>query len=238
MHVERLHEVIEKLRGTFPIPSYSLQGSYLKSLHAITIRGIISQLNEAEISGDDSLVRSLLSQLRNRKVIPAKVLIFAEDSRPGYFGTWTRNSADVGPRTPFARDVVSLDYTYDSGEEWEEESGEADDVVEDAEEDDAGDDRDSDMDSWLVDDDDAEEAGTPLEERDGSPGLPPLNFPAAKRKPKEPESDKMSKRRKVVVPLVPFVKGPCWDTKSQQPDYEPFKQYRVQFFNGMFINKS
>lgn len=179
-------------------------------------------------------MRSLLSQLRSRKVFPAKVLIFDEDARPGYFGTWTRNSAEVGPRTPFARDVISLDYTYDSGEEWEEEKGDADDVVEDVEEEDGGEDRDSDMDSWLVDDDEVEDPGTPIEDRDSSPGLPPLNFPAAKRKTKDVDPEKSGKRRKVVVPLVPYVKGPCWDTTASTCDYEPFKHYRVQFFHGAF----
>lgn len=180
------------------------------------------------------LVRSLLARLRNRTLFPIKVLIFDEDARPGYFGTWTRNSAEVGPRTPFSRDVVSLDYTYDSGEEWEEESGDADDVVEDVEEEDGGDDRDSDMESWLVDDDEVEEPGTPIEDRDrdSSPGFPQLNFPATKRKTKEVEAEKTSKRRKVVIPLVPYVKGPCWEKTVEHCEYEPFKPYRMQFLHG------
>lgn len=35
-------------------------------------------------------------------------------------GTWTQSSTVVGPRTPFAKDTLLFDYTYDSGEEWEE----------------------------------------------------------------------------------------------------------------------
>lgn len=35
-------------------------------------------------------------------------------------GTWTQSSTVVGPRTPFAKDTLLFDYSYDSGEEWEE----------------------------------------------------------------------------------------------------------------------
>lgn len=194
---------------------------------------MLNQLNDAEIAGDDQRVRSLLSMLRDRRAIPAKVLIFTDDARPGYYGTWTRNSREVGPRTPFARDVVALDYTYDSGEEWEEESGEADDVVEDAEDDDAGEEPDSDLDSWLVDDDEVEEPGTPIEDRELSPGMPPP-LPLPKRKAND-EGKKLNKRRKVVVPLVPYMKGPCWEAEIGKCMYEPFKQYRIQLLNGIFI---
>ncbi|THH33913.1 hypothetical protein EUX98_g344 [Antrodiella citrinella] len=205
----------------------------LKSYHPHVIRNILNQLNEAEIAGDVQRVRSLLSLLRDRRAIPAKVLIFTEDARPGYFGTWTRNSREVGPRTPFARDVVALDYTYDSGEEWEEESGEADDVVEDAEEDDAGEEPDSDLDSWLVEDDEVEEPGTPIEDRELSPGMPPVlpSLPAPKRKPHDEPTKKSTKRRKVVVPLVPFTKGPCWENEIGSCSYDAFKQYRVELLN-------
>ena len=103
----------------------------------------------------------------------------------------------------------------------------------------ADDDRDSDLDSWLVDDDEVEEPGTPIEERIGSPGfpdidLPPLNGALAKRKVKEEkgEKDGGGKKRKVVVPLVPFSKGPKWDTSIGRCSYDPFKAYRIQLFNG------
>ncbi|TCD62295.1 hypothetical protein EIP91_007091 [Steccherinum ochraceum] len=225
-HLERLRQFITSSKRRLPRSA----PSGLKSYHPHVVRNILNQLNEAEIAGDDQRVRSLLSMLQDRHVIPAKVLIFHEDARPGYFGTWTRNSREVGPRTPFARDVVARDYTYDSGEEWEEESGDADDVVEDAEDDDAGDEPDSDLDSWLVDDDEVEEPGTPIEERELSPGMPPMLPPLPKRKPVE-EGKKPNKRRKVVVPLVPFTKGPCWEDNITGCSYEPFKQYRVQLLN-------
>ena len=196
-----------------------------------TTRTILSQLSEAEIADNPSHVRSLLSVLRNRDLLPAKVLIFTDDARPGYFGTWTRHSRIIGPRTPFARDLVALDYAYDSGEEWEEEgTGDADDVVEGAEDDDAVTEADSDLDSWLVDDDDVGEIGTPLEEKEADPLPAVLNFPA-KRKAEDGER-KIEKKRKMVVPLIPFAKGPCWESDVGHCTYEPFQPYQIQLFNG------
>jgi hypothetical protein len=99
-----------------------------------------------------------------------------------------------------------LDYAYDSGEEWEEEgTGDADDVVEGAEEEDGATDADSDLDSWLVDDDDVGEIGTPLEEREADPLPAVLNFPA-KRKAEDGER-KIGKKRKVVVLLYHLRRG-------------------------------
>ncbi|KAG5651779.1 hypothetical protein H0H81_007418 [Sphagnurus paluster] len=202
----------------------------LKTYNPHSVRDIVSKLSEAEIAGDTSVVRSLLSHLNDRSLLPAKVFIFSEDVRPGYYGTWTRNSRIIGPRTPFAQDVLVFDYGYDSGEEWEEEPvGDADDVVEDGEDEEDGDDPDSDADSWLVDDDD--EPDISLEDLDnmssGTPDLPPQ---ATKRKAEDGEK-KLGKKRKVVIPLVPFAKGPCWETTIGQCEYNMFDPYRIQLFN-------
>ncbi|KII89048.1 hypothetical protein PLICRDRAFT_53535 [Plicaturopsis crispa FD-325 SS-3] len=198
-----------------------------------TTRALMNQLTEAEIAGDDALVRTLLTTLRSRSALPAKVLIFTEDARPGYFGTWTRTSRTIRPRAPFARDVIERDYAYDSGEEWEDEAPEgADDVVEDAEDEDgAGEDADSDLDSWLVDDDEVleeGEAGSPISPDDLRSSMPP---PPAPLKRKAEDERKIGKKRKVVVPLVPFAKGPCWETRVGQCEYDAFKPYRIQVFN-------
>lgn len=199
----------------------------------------MQKLTEAEVTGsDDSTVRHLLSILRDRTKIPVKVLIFDEDTRPGYFGTWTRNSREVGPRRPFGKDVVSLDYSVDSEAEWEEE--EEGDVLDGAEEDNDGDDvvggdDDSDLDSWLVDDDEPVDPGTPVDERFDSPDFPVLP-PLPKRKSKEEEEEpKKPKKRKVVEQLIQFEKGPCWETIIGDCAWEPFKAMRIEFFNGEMI---
>ena len=107
-------------------------GTRYKSSSKFCVREIMAQLSEAEVRGDDEAVRSILRLLQCREKIPAKVLVFDEDSRPGYFGTFTKSSTVVGPRTPLARDPVSFDYSYDSGEEWEDE-GEGDESDDEAE---------------------------------------------------------------------------------------------------------
>ncbi|KAH9901194.1 hypothetical protein C8Q73DRAFT_752237 [Cubamyces lactineus] len=231
----RIRDILSRLPPGLNPPKRPTQPTGYKTHWPISVRGLMSQLTEAEVAGDDTEVRRLLSLLRSRHALPAKVLVFAEDARPGYFGTFTRSSREVGPRTPFARDVVAVDYTYDSGAEWaEEDAGDADDVVDgDGEEDDADDgEEDSDLDSWLVDDDAVEDPGTPIEERGGSPGF---DFPPppqqGKRKKEEKERNGASKKRRVVVPLVPFAKGPEWEPVIGRCTYEPFNAYRIQLFN-------
>ncbi|KAH9842954.1 chromatin assembly factor 1 subunit A-domain-containing protein [Rhodofomes roseus] len=235
---ERLQRIISQPHISHcPIPRRRQPQSHMKTYSAHSVRSIMAQLTEAEVTGDDDTVRALLSVLRDRRATPVKVLIFTEDARPGYFGTWTRSSREVGPRAPFGRDVLALDYGYDSAEEWEgeEESG-GDDVVEDADEEEAGDgegEDDSDTDSWLVDDDEVEDPGTPVEERRAdSPDLMLLDVPYVPSKRKTTlEASKQSKKRKVVIPLVPFTKGPCWESTVGRCSYEPFEPYRIELFN-------
>ncbi len=203
-----------------------------KAYSSISVRDLVTRLSEAEVTGDTGLVRDLLTKLSDRTVVPAKVFIFADDARPGYFGTWTRSSKTIGPRTPFHRDTLEFDYAYDSGEEWEEEPpGEADDVVDDEEDEGEAEDPDSDMDDWLVDDDD-EEPGTPLEDREVSflPDVPRVS----KRKPEATEN-KPPKKRKMVVPLVPYAKGPYWEDAIGECPYDVFKPYRIRLFNGTLL---
>ncbi|KAI0721577.1 hypothetical protein C8T65DRAFT_799984 [Cerioporus squamosus] len=235
----RLQAILARFPPGLNPPRRPRQPTGFKTYNPLSVRGLMSQLTEAEVAGDDSEVRRLLALLRDRQSIPAKALSFHEDARPGYFGTFTRNSREIGPRTPFAKDLVQVDYTYDSGEEWaEEDAGDADDVVEDAEDEGDGEDEpDSDLDSWLVDDDDdIEDPGTPIEDRMGSPDFPDVDLPpigkVGKRKPTEDkEKSGSGKKRRVVVPLVPFAKGPEWEMHIGRCAYEPFKAYRIQLFN-------
>lgn len=248
--IERLNDSLRTLHPRLRPPLLLFpprRHQTLKSYYPCTVRSTIQKLTEAEVTGDDDgTVRKFLSILRDRTKIPAKVLIFDEDTRPGYFGTWTRNSREVGPRAPFGKDVVSIDYSVDSEAEWEEE--EEGDVLEGGEEDNevddtAGADSDSDLDSWLVDDDEPVDPGTPVDERFASPDFPSLP-PLPKRKSKDEdevkkdEAKKGTKKRKVVEPLVQFEKGPCWETTIGECAWKPFKAMRIEFFNGMPINNA
>ncbi|KXN82550.1 hypothetical protein AN958_02401 [Leucoagaricus sp. SymC.cos] len=237
---ERLKDILASLpppldRSRIPRPRWKGTNSHLQTHNPCSIREYVAKLSEAEVAGDDNEVRTLLNQLQDRKLFPAKVFIYHEDARPGYFGTWTRSSRIIGPRRPFAKDVVEFDYGYDSGEEWEEEAmGDADDVLQDDDEDGDSDEADSDMDSWLVDDDEEPEALYD-DHRDPSPpmlpDLPDMPPPPPPPKRKAAEPDKKAKKRKLVVPLVPFSKGPCWETMIGECEYEAFNQYRIQLFN-------
>lgn len=224
-------------------PSASDHAAQLKSLRTDSVRIILSQLSEAELSDDIATVRTLLDLLSDRSRLPAKAFVFHEDNRPGYFGTFTRRSRVVRPRKPFARDVVAVDYAYDSGEEWAgEEEGGGDDLAELSDDDKDDDEGSDEMDGWLVDEDE-EEVATPIDEREGLeafPFPPPPELGKGKRKAEVKEQGKESvgdgakaKKRKVVVPLVPFSKGPCWESEIGNCEYDPFKQYRIHLFNGM-----
>lgn len=194
----------------------------------------MSQLSEAEVLGDATTVRRIHRLLCDRTRIPAKVLIFHEDTRPGYFGTFTKSSTSVGPRTPFAKDAVVFDYSYDSGEEWEEEEEGGEDVVsQDGSEDEAAE-VESDLDDWLVDEEEEVDPGTPLSDRGASPNfsLPPLPSPEKSKKRRTAGVEKKEPKKRKVVPLVPFIKGPCLEDQIGHCDYEPFRQYRIQIFNG------
>ncbi|KAG2365759.1 hypothetical protein BDR07DRAFT_1607316 [Suillus spraguei] len=226
---ERLQDVIRSLRHLRLTQPCDRSTSSFKSFSACNTKDIYSQLNDAEIAGDTSQVRYLSNSLKDRKMVPAKVLIFHEDARPGYYGSWTKNSRTVGPRSPFARDLLARDYGYDSGEEWEDEgTADADNVDDDDDEEGGGEEGDSDLESWLVDDDEIEEVVS--DDRDLSPSLLDIPLPPPKRKA-EPLSKQPEKKRKIVVPLVPYSKGPLWESVIGQCEYDSFKPYRIQLFN-------
>ena len=196
----------------------------------------MSQLSEAEIGQNDDLVRAIVGKLRDRTLLPAKALSFHTDARPGYFGTWTRSSRLIGPRTPLAKDTLAFDYAYDSGEEWEDEPvGDVDDVVDGGEEEEGdSDEQDSDLESWLVDDDN--EPAILIDDKNSPPPLLDLTIAAPMLKRKADDAEKKSgKKRKVVLPLTPFAKGPVWEPTIGQCNYEPFNPYRIQLFNGIFL---
>lgn len=48
-----------------------------------------------------------------------KLILFHEDVRPAYYGTWSKQSKTVRGRRPFAKDTSMLDYEYDSEAEWD-----------------------------------------------------------------------------------------------------------------------
>ena len=114
----------------------------------------MTSIQESELSGNISESSRLQAILRNPEKVPIKLLKFSTDVRPGYCGTWTKTSAVVNGRNPFAKDVDVLDYEYDSEAEWDDDPEDAEDVgaedmsVDGAEEG-AMSDSDDDLDGWL-----------------------------------------------------------------------------------------
>ncbi|CAO1631376.1 unnamed protein product [Sympodiomycopsis kandeliae] len=101
--------------------------------------------------------RKALESLKDRRKVPVKLLQFATDLRPGWYGTWTRPSNMISGRRPLRQDPVALDYNYDSEAEWvegdDQENGEeVGDDNDEPEEAGSNVDDDSEMDDWLVDD--------------------------------------------------------------------------------------
>ncbi|KAF8507262.1 hypothetical protein JB92DRAFT_2961415 [Gautieria morchelliformis] len=193
------------------------------------VRKIMHQLNDAEVQGDQRTTRRLTALLKNRRKLPAKVLVFHENNRPGYIGTWTRSSPTIGPRTPFTRDLLTFDYDHDSDAEWEEEAeGSVDDVesLDGSVEDDRSS-TESDMGDWLVEGDEIEVETTNPQALDELTA-PPTNS-SVKRKSIGSGEQPSKKRR--VVPLIPFQKGPVWEREVGDCDYEPFRPMRIQLFN-------
>lgn len=144
----------------------------------------------------------------------------------------------VGPRTPFGRDLVQFDYSYDSGDDWEEEPIEdAEEIMSEAGSDGTGAD-DFEADDWLVgDDDEIEVEDDGIEAvRSRSRSLSPVAFLSAgatkKRKAEGATGAAAKKRRALVGPLVPFSRGPCFEDRIGECEYEPFNTFRIQLLNG------
>ena len=80
---ERLHSILARLPTGLNPPRRPQQPTGYKTYNPLSVRGLMSQLTEAEVAGDDAEVRRLLGLLRDRRAIPVKVLSFHEDARPG-----------------------------------------------------------------------------------------------------------------------------------------------------------
>jgi len=177
--------------------------------------------------------RAVLAKLRNKERYPWKTLAFDQQTRPPYRGTWTKRSVAVGPRTPFAQDPI-FDYSYDSGDDWDDDDGgedvdnfgEANADVEDEEEEDESE---GEFDDWLDDTEDVDQrAGTPMD-LDGDPGaISGSGHEQSKLPMKVVKKSQVPKR---VVPLKPRADGPLWEVEIGKGN-EGFEGYRLQLLNG------
>jgi chromatin assembly factor 1 subunit A len=176
--------------------------------------------------------RKVLSQLKKNHKYPWKLLAFDQQARPPYSGTFTKRSAVVGPRTPFAQDPM-FDYTYDSGDDWEEEEGgeDVDDSgevkPEEEEEVDSDEEEEDEFDDWLDDTEDAGYAPGPGDDEDD-----PLAHaaPASRQERLQMNVVKKADKPRKVVKITPTWRGPIWETEIGEKN--DFAEYRLQLLNG------
>lgn len=147
---------IDKTRVFSPLSNQAI-ASRKRRTKRVKMRVFVSGIRPDDpFAATPSFAEEKIVELRNRK----KFLLFQEDCRPPYHGTWSRRNRRLG-RKPFSKDS-SLNYDVDSEAEWEEGD---DDPGEDVEND-AGDDEDDKMldeegdtrvynyeDGWMAEDD-------------------------------------------------------------------------------------
>jgi chromatin assembly factor 1 subunit A len=191
----------------------------------------MSRITEAAEEGDYTTTSDLAKLLADRKIIPLRFMYFSHEGRPEYIGTWTKSSATVGSRTPFAKDAA-IDYEAEGTDAWlEEEEGEADDLASLEDDEDMEDDGDSE-DDWIVSDDvvelvdEAEMQGSP------HPSISSLSG-VGKRKAESDGKTGGMKRRKIVTALVPEIQGPVWEPAIGEC-INAFERYQIHLLNGEF----
>jgi hypothetical protein len=189
-------------------------------LKTAPIHKSVSEVWATYLESDDP--RKVIRQLKSRDKFPFKTLAFDQQDRPPYRGTWTKSSAVVGPRTPFAQDPI-FDYSYDSADEWvEDEGGEGvddpDDAADEEDEEEEGTEA-GEFDDWLDDSEDAQFAPDAMDMDEPEQTKLPLKV-VKKMKP-----------RKKIVKLTPTWDGPLWeDTIGRGTG--GFEEYRIQLLNG------
>lgn len=137
--------------------------------------------------------------------LPNKFLRFAEDVRPPYSGTFTRNPTTPGlrkGRNPFQRTLPKITYDYDSEAEWEEgaldEDGEEL-LSDNEEEDEEAESLDDEMDEFLDD-----------------------------------EEDEAKGRRGQLAALVPLSSGLCWEDEDGRNSRAEFGAMKMEVLIGNF----
>jgi len=138
--------------------------------------------------------------------LPRKHLHFAEDVRPAYNGTFTRTTR-LTPRNPFKKDTEVFAYDYDSEAEWEFEPEDGENLDDESllGDDDAStmDESGDEEDRAFLDDEDVDDEGNVQSVTAGRDGR---------------TSGKKGPGKRFVVPIIPVIKGVCWEAGGVQGD--------------------
>ncbi|KAG0217199.1 hypothetical protein BGX33_011193 [Mortierella sp. NVP41] len=163
-----------------------------------------------------------MSSMLTWKDIPAlrmRLLQFAENYRPAYYGTWSKRSKNVTGRRFLGRDTDLVDYDFDSEAEWEE-----DEEGEECKSDD--------------DDDDADELGSEQEEEDDwlvpegylsdDEGLDAGDEGGSKSEMSQKKSKDL--RRPTLAHTAPVIVGPVFEmTLGEVSTYPALEAYHIEF---------
>ncbi|KAF9149514.1 hypothetical protein BG015_008704 [Linnemannia schmuckeri] len=162
-----------------------------------------------------------MSSMLTWKDIPAlrmRLLQFAENYRPAYYGTWSKRSKSITGRRFLGKDTDLVDYDFDSEAEWEE-----DEEGEECKSDD--------------DDDDADELGSEQEEEDDwlvpegylsdDEGLDAGDEGGAKEMSQKKSKDL---RRPTLAHTAPVIVGPVFEmTLGEVSTYPALEAYHIEF---------
>ncbi|XP_018328323.1 chromatin assembly factor 1 subunit A-like isoform X2 [Agrilus planipennis] len=79
--------------------------------------------NDDVVIIDETPLGQSIFQEDNAKAskMKAKFLMFHDNRRPAYFGTWRKKSKYIKPRKPLLQDKENFDYEVDSDDDWEDE---------------------------------------------------------------------------------------------------------------------
>ncbi|XP_017143684.1 chromatin assembly factor 1 subunit A-B [Drosophila miranda] len=109
---------------------------------------------EVQVIDDLTNAGTPIVQEEQAKQMPrmrAKYLMFADNRRPPYYGTWRKKSQSICARRPLAQDKVHFDYEVDSDCEWEEEEpGESLSASEDEKERESEEESEEEYNEWYV----------------------------------------------------------------------------------------
>ena len=168
--------------------------------------------NPVDLTKPDS-AEKIPSPMNMLNDIPIKYLKFAEDVRPPYIGTYTKNLHVNGKKTsrnPFARSLPATNYDYDSEAEWEEPE-EGEDLNSEGEEENFDEEEGDEMEGFLDDEeaDDASNANNAF----------------------------VLKRRQIAGNLEPVCTGLCWGESTVSSDSPGNTQidlscYRLEMISG------
>lgn len=151
------------------------------------------------------------------KLHKAIYLSFHENTRPAYYGTWSKKSSLISGRRPFGRDSGLLNYEVDSDEEWDEEEVDGESIVSSGSDNSRNGADEFEMDDFLV----------PHGHLSGEEKAARQEEENCRHVTLVKEEDLLRQRNRKIERLDPVVLGPYWSSCKQDVDNEIFRALDV-----------